>query len=154
MPRKNGLCPAIGAREESRAGVAQSIERLSYHMPQGRDTLDPGLEPYQCLYSSIWVKWLSCHAGCQEIGRCHTRGDSEESVVCKGWSMQVRESTLALKPRVDVTRIPKQGYQWPHKKVLCPPKFKKSEKIRKHSSRMYTTHFCGWGRGVWWSPVL
>ena len=35
-------------------------------------------------------------------------------------------STLALKPRADVTRSPRQGYQWPHKKDLCPPKiFKK-----------------------------
>ena len=29
----------------------------------------------------------------------------------------------ALKPRVDVTRSPKQGHQWPHKKDLCPPIF-------------------------------
>ena len=34
-------------------------------------------------------------------------------------------STLALKPRGDIARSPKQGYQWPHKKDLCPPKFKK-----------------------------
>ena len=32
------------------------------------------------------------------------------------------EPTLALKPRGDVTRSPKQGYQWPHKKDSCPPK--------------------------------
>ena len=25
-------------------------------------------------------------------------------------------ATLALKPRVDITRNQKQGYQWPHKK--------------------------------------
>ena len=31
-------------------------------------------------------------------------------------------STLALKPRVDATRSPKQGYQWLHKKDLCPSK--------------------------------
>ena len=35
---------------------------------------------------------------------------------CKG-------STLALKPRADVTRSPKQGYQWPHEKDLRPPNF-------------------------------
>ena len=28
-------------------------------------------------------------------------------------------STLALKSRADVTRSPKQGYQWPHKKDVC-----------------------------------
>ena len=35
-------------------------------------------------------------------------------------------SSLALKPGADVTRSPKEGYQWPHKKDSCPPKnFKK-----------------------------
>ena len=32
------------------------------------------------------------------------------------------KAALALKPRGEVTRSPKQGYQWPHKKDLCPPK--------------------------------
>ena len=31
-------------------------------------------------------------------------------------------STLALKPRSDIPRSPKQWYQWPHEKDLCPPK--------------------------------
>ena len=31
-------------------------------------------------------------------------------------------STLALKPMENVIRSPKQEYQWPHKKGLCPPK--------------------------------
>ena len=35
---------------------------------------------------------------------------------------QSDKPTLALKPRGEVTRIPKQGYQWPHKKDSCPPK--------------------------------
>ena len=35
------------------------------------------------------------------------------------------EPTLALKPKGDVTRSPKQGYQWPHKKDSCPPKILK-----------------------------
>ena len=45
-------------------------------------------------------------------------------------SMQARKcasqkSILALKPRAVVTRNPKLGYQWPHKKDLCPSKLKK-----------------------------
>ena len=37
------------------------------------------------------------------------------------------KSTLVLKPRPDVTRSPKQGHQWPHKKDSCPTKiFKKN----------------------------
>ena len=42
-------------------------------------------------------------------------------------SIQARKhaskSTLALKPRADITRSLKQGYQWPHKKDMCPPNF-------------------------------
>ena len=26
---------------------------------------------------------------------------------------------MALKPRGDITRSPKRGYQWPHKKDMC-----------------------------------
>ena len=59
------------------------------------------------------------HAGCQEVGRCHTRGESEDSVEAR---KRASDSTLALKPRADVTRSPKQGYQRPYKKDVCPPK--------------------------------
>ena len=31
-------------------------------------------------------------------------------------------ATLALNSREDITRTPKQRYQWPHKKDLYPPK--------------------------------
>ena len=31
-------------------------------------------------------------------------------------------STLALKPRGDITRSPKEWYQWSHEKDLPPPK--------------------------------
>ena len=37
--------------------------------------------------------------------------------------MQGRGSTLTLKPWADVTRSPKQGYQWPLKKDWCLPIF-------------------------------
>ena len=33
----------------------------------------------------------------------------------------INKAALALKPRGDITRSPKQGYQWPHKMDLCPP---------------------------------
>ena len=39
--------------------------------------------------------------------------------------MQIKLLTLALKPRGDVLRSKKQGYQRPHKKDLCPPKIYK-----------------------------
>ena len=50
-------------------------------------------------YASSWIKQLGCHSVRQEVSRCHTRGESEKSIV---WS------TLALKPGTDVTRNPNQ----------------------------------------------
>ena len=37
--------------------------------------LDPGLEPHQSLYVSVWMTWLSFHASCQEVSKCCTRGE-------------------------------------------------------------------------------
>ena len=92
----------------------------------------PSFESHQCL-AGMWKRWLSCHAGCQEVCRCHTRGESQG--MCNVTRSPLlnsnkAEPTLALKPRGDVTRSPKQGYQWPHKKDSCPPKFiKKTKKL-------------------------
>ena len=38
------------------------------------------------------------------------------------------EPTLALKPRGDITRSPKQGYQWPQKWTCVQQKLKKKKK--------------------------
>ena len=93
----------------------------------------PSFESHQCL-AGMWKRWLSCHAGRQEVGRCHTRGESQGTcnITCTPpLSLNKAEPTLALKPRGDITRSPKQGYQWPHKKDSCPPKIsKKKEPIR------------------------
>ena len=35
------------------------------------------------------------------------------------------EPTLTLKPRGDITRSPKQGYQWPYKWICVQQKFLK-----------------------------
>ena len=113
----------INSVQCSWGGLAQSVECLSYHMLWGSGPLDPGLKPHQCLYATMQMKQLSCHAGYQEVSRCHTRGESEESIVYRQWSMQARESTLTLKPSSDPIRNPNQGCQWPHKKDLCLPIF-------------------------------
>ena len=73
--------------------------------------------------------------GRQEVGKCSTRGES--------WGMYITfasakiankaEPTLALKPRGDVTRNPKQGYQWPQKRTCVRQKlFKKKKKKKKN----------------------
>ena len=42
-----------------------------------------------------------------------TRDKSEESIACSQQSTQSEGSKMALKSRADITRSPKQGYQWP-----------------------------------------
>ena len=87
----------------------------------------------QCLVG-MWKRRLGCHAGRQEVGRCRTRGEYQE--MCNILHMPPLSSnkavpTLALKPRGDITRSPKQEYQWPHKKDSCSPKIlqKKSDTL-------------------------
>ena len=65
------------------------------------------------------LKRLDCHADLYTVSRCHTRDESEDHTSEKACK---KGSTLALKPRADVTRSPKQWYQWPDEKDLCPPK--------------------------------
>ena len=42
--------------------------------------------------TSMWVK----RSGCQEVSRCHTRGESEEFIACRRQSMQAQEDPLWL----------------------------------------------------------
>ena len=59
------------------------------------------------------MKQPRCHAGRQDISRCHTRG-LIAGIHCMQAMNQASEGIRpALKPRADVTRSPKQGYQWP-----------------------------------------
>ena len=84
----------------------------------------PGFESHQCL-AGMWKRWLGYHDGHQGVGRCRTRSESQGTCNVTHTpllSVNKAEPTLALKPRGDVTRNPKQGYQWPHKKDPCPPK--------------------------------
>ena len=70
----------------------------------------PGFESHQCL-AGMWKRRLSCHAGRQEVSRCHTRGESQGmcNVTCMPpLSSNKAEPTLALKPRGDVPRSPKR----------------------------------------------
>ena len=58
---------------------------------------------YQCLWYTVYriirlqvcgSKRLGSHAGCQEVGRCRTGSESEESIVGTQESMQVRDPPL------------------------------------------------------------
>ena len=60
-----------------------------------------------------------CDAGCQKVSRCSNRGRSWEIYITFASAKQANkaEPTLVLKPREEVTRNPKQGYQWPRNKT-------------------------------------
>ena len=76
----------------------------------------------------------SCHVGHQVTDRCCTRGEYKGTYIYNIWlcQVQMKLQTLALQPRRDVTKSPKQEYQWHHKKNLFPPKnlFKKTISLR------------------------
>ena len=56
------------------------------------------------VHASIWMKQLGCHAGCQQVSRCRTWGIW--GICCnRWWNRLVKESTLALKPKIDITRV-------------------------------------------------
>ena len=55
-----------------------------------------------------------CHAGCEDVGRCSTRGGSQGMYITfASAKANNAKPTLALKPRGDITRNSKQEYQWP-----------------------------------------
>ena len=65
-----------------------------------------------------------CYASIIHRQKCHTRGESQECISHTPLpSANNAEPTLTLKPRGDITRSPKQGYQWPHKWTCVQQKF-------------------------------
>ena len=118
----------------------------------------PSFESHQCL-AGMWKRQLSCHVGCQEVSRCCTRGESQGTCTITHMpplSLNKAEPTLALKPRGEVTRSPKQGYQWPHKKDSCPPKkiFKKKRILQPNKRRMNTKSGAQKAKSSWfWRQV-
>ena len=52
------------------------------------------------------------------------------------------EPTLALKPRGDVTRNPKQGCQWPQKRTCVPKNFFKKRNKNKFNLQQKLTEVC------------
>ena len=70
-----------------------------------------GLPPHQCLYASTWIEaaqppWLPSWSGVAP------------EVNLRNLLHAGNGTTLALKARAGVTRSPKQGYQWPLKRLM------------------------------------
>ena len=81
------------------------------------------------IYDVAWIVYKSLRprsldSGRQEVSRRRTRGQSEDSVARRRQNMQV---LCALKVRIDITRIPKQGHLQPHKKDWYLPFFFKKK---------------------------
>ena len=88
-------------------------------------------KPHLC--NSMWGQ-DRLRAGHQEVGKCSTRGGSWGMYIAFTSAMRIRQATLVLKPRGDVTRNPKQGCQCPppqKKKDMCP---QKKERIYLHDN--------------------
>ena len=89
----------------------------------------------------MWMKRFGCHADQQEVNRCRTTGESEESFAHRQWITQVRESTLALKPRVDdictCHQKSKTGVSVEPQKGLMFPKMSKRKETKKNNKVLY-----------------
>ena len=59
-----------------------------------------------------------CHAGCQEVSRCHTRGEPEESIVRRWQSTQVRDPSWLWNPGQTSPEIQNRGNSGPQKGLL------------------------------------
>ena len=124
-----------------------NAEQLSNQCIFGRSGIAHSVERMACLISHYELPVLSPANASQVCGR-----DRSAAMLAAKRSagvapeMNLREcvthmllpslnkaAPLALKPRGDVTRSPKQGYQWSHKKDSCPPKiFKKINAYLRH----------------------
>ena len=77
-------------------------------------------------------KGISYHSSHRPIvGRCRTRVEYEESVLCMWGSMLMKGSTLALKSNVDITRSQKQGTGLPKKGINVLQKLRKKKTNKK-----------------------
>ena len=88
------------------------------------ETLATSRQPHLC--NSMWGQ-DRLRADRHEVGKCSTRGGSQGMYITFASAMRIRQPTLALKPRGDVTRNPKQGYQWPQKRTCVRQKLKKKK---------------------------
>ena len=82
-------------------GLAQLVERLAHRYSEST-SLNPG----NLTSATVCGDRTGCD---QEVGKCSTRGGSQATYITFTSAMQIRQFTLALKPRGDDTRYPKQG---------------------------------------------
>ena len=102
----------------NRAHIAHSVGRLSCLI----------LCLILCASASMWMKLLGCHIGCQEVGRCRTRGKSGGLIVHRRQSRQVKISNQGRYRQKSKTGVCSfcWHFKWTHKKtwwVQAPQNF-------------------------------
>ena len=81
---------------------------------------------YMYVFKYVDLKRLSRHAGCQEVSKCCTRGESEESIACNWRSTQVRDPPWLWNPEHTSSDAQNSGISNPTKRTsVRPKKFKK-----------------------------
>ena len=98
--------------------IQKWIQRVIHRKP----VVGSSPEPPQCLWTGLQVrgsKSLGCHADLYTVSRCHTGGNLRITQVRKHPS---EGSTLALKPRADITRKSKTGVSVAPRKGLMSSK--------------------------------
>ena len=71
------------------------------------------------------------HFNAQDVVRCRTRGESEESVVCRRGSMQVRDSPWLWITGQTSPEVQSRGISGPTKKTCVLQKLKRKRKEKK-----------------------
>ena len=74
----------------------------------------------------MWVRDLAAIVIGKRLIGITLNCESDQSIVCRGQSMQAKGSSLTLKLRVDVTRRLKQWHQRSYQKDWCSPKWFKN----------------------------
>ena len=118
-------------------GLAQLVERLAHRYSENTSS-----NPGNLTSATVCGDRTGGDAGHQEVSTCSTRGGSPGMYIMFTFAMRIRQPTLALKPRGDVTRNPKQDYQWPQKRtcVRQKPFLKKGGYLS-----FYTVNLPWWG---------
>ena len=85
--------------------------------------LNLGLQPHECLYKCKYVikKRIDRHLGSKRSAGVAPEVNLRNPLHAGNKACK-RGIHPSFEPRADITRSPKQGYQWSHKKDWCPPK--------------------------------
>ena len=106
-------------------GLAQLVERLAHRYSESTSS-----NPGNLTSATVCVDKNGCMPATKRLASVAPEVDLGECTLpSPPQKVNKAEPTLALNPRGDVTRNPKQGYQWPQKRTCMSAKnFKKRKR--------------------------